>query len=432
MDFSFINFSLIQKESIRLKENINMKSIEEKENASLNSLNFITSLGDWFSYFAVLNYIFVLTKDAALASSVVTIKSLSILLSALVFPWLSAHFSVRRLLIVPELLGGFFSLALISLFSFENPSMSLMFGLLFAQAVLKEIFNNAKDSYSKLLRTDSTHLTFQAQILNGQFLAQFLGPLSIIFLVRIFSIQTILCFDAITFFYSAYTAYKLTNREKIALKKGLAKDLSSVFSPLFYARNIQGMSGYLFMRSVIFWIGTGMSNFFGVGIVATKFNLSLINSAWVYFPNGLGAAVSSFSLKNKLIKSLSKCSLTTLACVGMCVTGVVRLFYSSVPYFWVVVVIYFFNGLGMGAHSVSTLTMRSKLTTKEQFPEVMGFETCLGRFVDFLTQCVCIWAIKAKLLDFERGLWVAGIFAIVCSLGYLKINLPAKDNLQFS
>ncbi|MEI7488148.1 MAG: MFS transporter [Chryseobacterium sp.] len=409
-----------------------MKTIEEKENGSLNRLNFITSLGDWFSYFAVLNYVFVLTKDAALASSVVTIKSLSILISALIFPWMSAHCSVRRLLIVPEIVGGVCSLAPIALFSFENPSMTLIFGLLFAQSLLKEIFNNAKDSYSKLLRTDSTHLTFQAQILNGQFLAQFIGPLSIIFLVRVCSIQTILSFDALTFFYSAYTAYKLTNRERIALKKGLAKDLASVFSPLFYARKIQGMSGYLLMRSVIFWIGTGMSNFFGVGIVATKFNLSLVNSAWTYFPNGLGAAVSSFSLKNKLIKSLSKCKLTTLAWVGLSIMGVVRLFYSRVPYFWVVVVIYFFNGLGMGAHSVSTLTMRSKLTTKEQFAEVMGLETCLGRFVDFLTQCACIWAVKAKLIDFEMGLWVAGVFAVVSSLGYLKINLPAKDNVQFS
>lgn len=392
---------------------------ELDENSLLSKLNFITSFGDWVCYFGFMYFIFEQTHSIALATSVVTIKAGSWLIASLTYPTLSNKFSVKSMLYFPQIACGLLALALIWMSNnLEENNFIFLFILLSTQSLLKEIFALSRDSYSKILRKEGSHMTLQAQLLNSNFMAQVLGPAFTVLVVKHISLNALLLIDSISFFVTAFLAQKLKSSEFSPEKRHL-------LAPLSYLHKKPALLKLFLLRAIVFWIGAGISNFMGVGQVFTQYKHNVVDSAWTYVTNALGAVVILFFLKNPKFRNgptLSNLSNVKLACIGACIMALGRGLFAYIPFFWIGVAIWFFSGIGMGTLAAGSQTLRSELTTNKEFTEIVCLESVLGKCVDFLTQLICAYLISNGLVSTQSGLLFACAIGIASGILYLTIS----------
>ena len=398
-----------------------------KENQLLSKLSFITTLGDFLSMFALMQLLYNLTGRVELAALAVTVKSFAYVLSSLVFPSLTNHFNLKTLIVGTQVICSLV-MAFICYFApgwAEQDSMWLLV-LLAVQALLKRIFENSRESYSKNLRTETTHRSFQAELLHGFYKAQFLGPIISLGLIYYLPIQIPLFIDSLTFLLAAGLALSLKQKESREIRKHLLK-------PLKYLHKTPGLLSIFLLRSVAYWIPVGIFNYMLFGIVKEHYGLKLVQSAWVYAAIGMGSLMASYLLKDSKTKKLTwlgKLPNGPLAAGALIVLALTRVAFLSLPSFAIAMGVLVISGVCNGLNATATQALRSRLCTKAQFPEVVALEQIVGRTTDFLIQSFCLWAIASNLLDFTDGVWISAGLLIIVALLHLKKSLWIHETTQ--
>jgi len=380
------------------------------ENRLLSRITFATSLGDFLSYFAVLIIIQDLTQNTALAAYSVAVKTLAIALGGALFPRVASRRGFRSTLIWSQALSGALILGLLALYELRlSWSAGGVLAILFVQTILRQFFDGARESRSRLLGDVTSQRGLQAQLLQGFYSAQVLGPLLAFFLIRHFDIRWPLLLDALSFFVAAFLCRKVGHDQEIRLYRLLA--------PLGYLRKGGPLLGIFLIRSVGMWIPIGIFNFILFSVVTDHYGLDLLNSAWVYIAIGAGSYAASTWLRMRQ-GWFSQRQDSTIAVLGFFVLALTRLAFMKLPDFSLALVVMALGGVCNGANAVVTQSLRRKICTPEQLPEVMGLELLVGRLADWGVSTLLLFLFTKKLMGYEEGIW-----ASVISLGILTIAM---------
>jgi len=401
----------------------------QKENQLLSRLSFITSLGDFLSMFALMQLLYNITGKVELAALAVTVKSLAYVVASLMFPSLTNRWNLKQLIVSTQVICALI-MAFICYFAMDwaaNDSYWLL-GLLAVQALLKRVFENARESYSKNLRSETTHRSFQAELLHGFYKAQFLGPVLSLGLIYYLPIQVPLFIDSLTFLLAAIMALSLRQKEGFEERKHLLR-------PLTYLSKTPGLLAIFLLRSVAYWIPVGIFNYMLFGIVKNHYGLKLVQSAWVYAAIGMGSLMASYLLKDSKTQKrtwLGKMPNGPLAAGALLVLALTRVAFLSLPSYTIAMGVLVISGICNGLNATATQAIRSRLCTKNQFPEVVALEQIIGRSTDFLVQAFCLWAIANQVLSFRGGIWLSAGLLVVVALLHFKKSLwisetPAKQ-----
>lgn len=396
------------------------------ENKKLSQMSFVTTVGDFLTMFALIEILYNLTGRVELAALAVTVKSGAYLVSSVVFPTLTNFFTHRKLILATQWLSFVImaSLCLVVPTLFDSPQWDSwdsagLLGILALQAFLKRIFENSRESYSRDLRTQTTHRSFQAELLHAFYKAQFIGPILSVALIYYLPIQIPLAIDALTFLVAALIGSTL-HRDEISVVK------RHILAPLSYLHKHSGLLYIFFLRSTAYWIPVGIFNYLLFGVVKEHYGLQLIQSAWVYAAIGLGSMMASHMLRDSLTRKrrwLGKLPNGPLAAGALAVLALTRVAFVNLPSFEIAMIVLVISGACNGLNATATQAIRSHLTTPKNFPEVVALEQIVAHIVNFAVQMLCLWAIQNDSLGFTEGIYISSVMLIVLALMHLKKSL---------
>ncbi len=382
---------------------------ESEENRFLSKITFISSLGDFISYFAVLVMVNDLSKSVAVAAYSITIRTLAVAVGGACFPYFSRYFSTKKLILSSQLLSGLVISILALYWTFgSNHSVLLIFGLLFIETFLKQIFDCAKEVKSKSLGDEDAQRGLQAQLLHGFYGAQFWGPIASFFLLKNLPLVVPLWIDVASFLIAMFMAARL--RDSFLPVK------YKLFAPLSYLNKNKDQMKIFLLRSVGMWIPIGIFNYMLFPTIQSHYGLELINSAWVYVAIGLGSMIATGFLKDD-IKFLRYMSDWKIAAVGLFVLGLTRFAFISLPSFSMALAILVIGGICNGANATATQSLRRKVTTTAQLPEFIGLELLVGRVTDVVVSTVCFILLQHHFITYRSGMILSAISLFV--LGFL-------------
>ena len=389
------------------------------ENRLLSRITFATSLGDFLSYFAVLLIIKDLTQDTALAAYSVAVKTLAIALGGAFFPRVASHRGFRATLIWSQVLSGVLILALLVLYELRlSWSTAGVVVLLFLQTVLRQFFDGARESRSRLLGDVGSQRGLQAQLLQGFYSAQVLGPLLAYFLIGSFNIRWPLALDAMSFFVAAFLCRRVGHDQEIRRYK--------LLSPLLSLRKGGPLLWIFLMRSVGMWIPIGIFNFILFSVVTEHYGLDLLKSAWVYVAIGVGSYMASTWLR---LRSgwISERQDSTVAVIGFVVLAVTRLAFMKLPHFHLALGVMALGGICNGANAVVTQSLRRKFCAPEELPALMGLEILVGRLADWGVSTLLLYLFALGLIDFRAGIWASVVSLLLLAFAMLIFRTKHID-----
>ncbi len=390
-------------------------------NRLLSRINFITSLGDFISLFAILQLIYVLSKSVILAAYIIPIKSAAILLYGLIFPFLVSRISLKRILTHSQTLSGF-SMGLIALYwtISNSPSPYIILLLAFFQTFFRQCFSGAKDTYSKSMGAYNEHRSFQAQLLFGQYGAQFLGPVLSFILIYYLPLSIPLWIDTCTFFVAALLCIKFPFVSP--------KYRHSILNPIKYIFKTTGLREIFILRSIGMWIPISIWNYVAFTIITKHYGLELIHSVWIYCIVGAGSFLASYLLNESGKQNILKTTMTKyhdsyLAAFGFLLIGIIRMFFIFPPDIFLAILLTFVGGFCNGLNAITSLSLRRKLTTDQEFPEVIGFEMIVGKACDWIIGTSIFILFSKGIIDYHFSMLICGLSFFVLAIYSLNKNL---------
>ena len=391
-----------------------------QENRRLAFITQVTSFGDFISLFAVLKWLSDSGVSAAVGGYAVVVKSLGVGVGAALIPLALSRSSTQAVILLSQLLSALCSLFLLALiFRHEvhagTHSIVATFGLIFGQTVLKQLFDGARETHSKVLSVGMHPMSAQAQLLASFYGAQFLGPIASFALIQWFPVTVPLILDAASFLMAAGLALRLTGRD-------IRSTAVHVLRPLAYLGCNPLLRDIVLLRSVVFWFSIGLFNYLLFSVVTDHYGLPLTYSAWIYSAMGLGAAVSSSILRGSrgAHARLLRLNEGALACGAQLAFAALVLAFFNLPSFPVALVALAALGLAMGANAVATQTLRRKFSTDAQFPEVVGFELILGRIADVSLSSLAAVTLLSHSMSYKAWLWVSVSVLVISAMLHLR------------
>ncbi|MGK5088565.1 hypothetical protein WDW86_13485 [Bdellovibrionota bacterium FG-2] len=372
-------------------------------NHFLSRISFVTSIGDFVSLFAILVLMHNQTGKIEVAAYAIPMKALGIALGGAVFPSIVSRFTLRNLMIWTQLISGVITLAIVGLAN-EGVPPGWVYGLLVLQTILKQVFDGARDSYSKSIGSNDQHRSLQAGLLQAFYSAQVVGSILSFALIKTFGAYVPLFVDALSFFAAGALS--------LGLPDGVKENQSSLFRPFKYLGKRPALLQIFLLRSVGYWIPVGIFNYLLFSVFFESFGTEPLNSVWSYVAIGLGSGVSSRLLaKEKGILSHHKDTL--IAAGALLLLAMTRFAFILVPSFGLSIAVLTIGGLCNGANAVTTQSLRRKLTTDEQFPEIVGLELVVGRFTDWAASTLILIAVTKFGLSFSSGILISAGFLVV-------------------
>jgi hypothetical protein len=298
-------------------------------------------------------------------------------------------------------------MGLIALLAFNGSAPWPIYVLWVAQTVLTQLFDGARESYSKSLGTVQNQRTLQAELLYSLYGAQVIGPVISFFLIKGFGPIPPLCLDALSFAAAAWMCSKLP-------PVGQTQSYS-LLRPFRYLGKNPALLRIFLLRSVGYWIPVGLFNYLLFSVVLDKFGLTTLDSAWTYVAIGLGSAVSSGVLRRNR-GMLSGASDAVIAAAALGLLALMRLAFLFSPSYLLALLALTVGGLCNGANAVTTQSLRRKLTSDEQFPEVVGLELVVGRVTDWLASTLMFSAMVRLGIGFQAGIWLSSAMLSVLAI----------------
>ncbi len=388
-------------------------------NRRLSIATFITSIGDWISYFALIAFIYRSTGNAVLAAYVVPVRSLSVAVGGAMVPYIFRWFDLKHLILLSQFLSSLILVVLIGLITTtSSPNPYLIIFLVFINTLLKQFFDTARESYSKDLSLTHQQRSAQAEILQGLYGAQFLGPLIAVAGLLVIPIWVLLLLDAISFIGSGIVCMNLP------LKKTTYP--TSLFRPIGYLFQTNGLAAIFFIRSIGFWIPISIMNIALFSITTTRFGSAIENTALFYAATGFGSLVASVLLHTNRLRisnHLKNLSDAKIAAIALSLLALTRIAVLHVPTFIGALGIFIITGLCNGSNAVTSQSLRRKLTTQQQFPEIVGLEIVVGKITDWLAATIFALLIANGIITYETAVLISAILLIPLALAHVIPSL---------
>ncbi len=393
----------------------------QTQNKILSLITFITSIGDFISFFAIIVLLHNLSGSLLVAAYAVPIKSLGVVAAGLLLPYCSRQFRPKKLLFWTQIISALLLFSVVLMVSTDNFHSWYFLFVLFSLSCLKQLFDAAREIESKALGSTQEQRGLQAQLLSGFYNAQLIGPIISFFLIRYFSISVPILVDGVSFVVAAIASCFLLDLEQPQ------RVSSTIFKPFSYFSLYPGLRLIFLLRSVGYWFPIGIANYLLFVIVEEQYHLKLENSAWVYSIIGLGSLVATtlLAMKKSTVFSATKLTDGKLAFWALLLLGIFRIGFAFSPSFLIASIFIFAGGICNGTNAVATQSLRRKLTDHSQFPEVVGLEIVVGRFVDWLSGTLTGLALTAGLIDFKVGILVSSFLL----LGLASFHLSKKLSL---
>jgi|GEM_PF-2097278 len=392
----------------------------EEENRLLARVTFATSLGDFISYFAVLLIVQDISKSTALAAYTVAVKTLGVALGGAFFPRVASWFGFRTLLIWSQFFSGVLiaGLFVLSLYPSQGAAFCIL-GILFVQTILKQFFESAREARSRIIEDGvaaqamakaTVQRGFQAQLLQGFYSAQILGPLLSYVFIRKLGVHIPLVFDALTFFVAAWLCRKVGHDFETRRFR--------IFRPLEYIWRRPEMLSLFLIRSVGMWIPIGIFNYVLFVVIADYYKIDLLNSAWVYIAIGVGSLISTSLLRSQK-GWWSQRQDATVAVFGFALLALTRLAFINLHSFYWALLVLALGGICNGANATVTQSLRRKICSAHELPEIMGLELFVGRLCDWGVSTLLLYFMTRGMIGYKEGIYLSMGSLLVLSAAML-------------
>jgi len=342
-----------------------------------------------------------MTGSVITAAYSIAVKTLGVAIGGVLIPYALRKYSTRQIMVVTQIFSGFCIMLLALQWQMiTNPSIVFIFAILFLETIAKQIFEGASELRSKSLGSSGSQRSLQAEILHSFYGAQFWGPIVSFLLLRYLNIAIPLWIDVGTFLYAAWMASQLGDT--------VYSGNYSLLRPVRYLRINRELFKVFLLRSVGMWLPIGVFNYMLFPTIQNHSHLKMIDSAWIYVAIALGSLVAASAMK-KPTGFLSRQCDWRIASVGFVCFGLTLFGFVSLPNYWLALVVLAVGGSFSGLGVIATRSIRRKVTTAEQLPEIMGLELFVGRITDFLVSSGCFYLLSRNLVTYTDGLIAAAV-----------------------
>ena len=290
--------------------------------------------------------------------------------------------------------------------------------------ISEEIFKASREVASRSIGTiPSEHRGLLAQILQGFYAAQFVGPILSVLLLKNLPIEFPLLLDSLSFLLCVILAKKLPkNLELIEINKAFFKNLVHPIQSILLDKKLRKI---FTLRAVGHSIPIGLFNFTIYLVVSSKFNRDIIETAFISSATGLGGLISGTILKEKkLIKEDFNEKYISFA--ALVLMGFFELWFININNFYLAIFINFLIGLSMAANGIASQSLRRKLTTTKEFHEVVGLEIFVSKIIELLSASIIAFLVFHNFVSKEFGIIVASISLIFVGFLYLSKDLDVN------
>jgi hypothetical protein len=277
--------------------------------------------------------------------------------------------------------------------------------------LLKQFFEAAREARSRILgdgiSTGPTQRGFQAQLLQGFYSAQILGPLLSFVFIRKMGVSIPLVFDALTFFIAAWLCRKVGHDFETRSYR--------IFRPLEYIWKRPELLSLFLIRSVGMWIPIGIFNYVLFSVIDDYYKLDLLNSAWVYIAIGIGSLISTTLLRSQRGWWAQRQD-ATVAMLGFAFLALTRLAFINLPSFYWALGALALGGICNGANATVTQSLRRKICSSHELPEIMGLELFVGRLCDWAVSTWLFYMMSQNLVGYKEGIYLSMVSLLILSL----------------
>lgn len=398
-----------------------MYRVPSDENTKLTRINFITSLGDFLSFFAMLSRSEFLGSAAIVTGFSIPMKSLASAFGAAVVPYFIARLTSKGAIVFSQFVSLFLSVLILGLVVSDHFSVEFFFIATMLQTLLKQIFEVSRDSHSKSLAASPLHRGQQAQIILGFYGAQFIGPVLAFILLQFTPIWLPLGLDAFSFLIAAYLALTLSAGRQSDKPSNILRPLRSYLWEKNSARS--RLRRGIYARTLGFWPGVALFNYLIFEGIAQRFGKDVNYSTWFYAAMGLGGAIAATALKDTFQRLHKRFGNGTLCFFGQMALVIMFLSLELAPSFYVLIFSFVVTGIGMGLNAIGAQTIRRETTSRSEFPEILGLEVVIGRlFFDFGVCALARTAITSGVISALGCIYLAAGLLFINALFVLRLN----------
>jgi hypothetical protein len=386
--------------------------VDPNDSSLLSIITFVTALGDYLTYFAVIKVLYELHGNALQAAfGGLGVGSAAAICSGLSIPFLKQKFNTKTLIISSQAFSFLVVALLLVAVLTESRSVALFFTLIFFQTLFSKIFEAARETHTHGLNNDlGKNRGIQSSLLGGLYKAQFIGPLLAYFLLSIFNSVVPVVMDLISFLICVFLSFSLT--------KGIAfSSEKSVFGAFRFLRANDNLLKLFLLRTFGFWIPASFFNMLIYQNAAERMGIGVEYAGVVYSVLGFGALLGSLWLSSDhgWVVKVKDSYLASGATVGFCIAYALMLLETGPVWN---TFCYFLYGVCMGVNAISTQSLRRFLTKPEQLPSLMGLELLFSFGIQF---CLS-WFIGAFLVSasnpFNIGFCIATFFSLIVATVY--------------
>jgi hypothetical protein len=386
----------------------------QAENRLMSRMTLITSFGDFVSIFATMKVIEELGFPPTTQAFIIVVNALALGVGGWALPMGIRRWDTRLVLVWAQ----FLSFAVSTFFAigyFQNwLNLPLIYSMIFLLAILKQLFDGARETQSKGVAASTEQRSFVASLLGGHYLAQVCAPLIAFVLLRYFSPGVPLILDAVTFAVTSLMALRIHPIAKVQTK-------INVFRPLTYMWKLPLLRDLFFLRAVIMWISNGLFNYVMIAFIADHYHLDTVSSVFTYVTIGLGAFTASFLINRPQGKKFAErwgdpfCSAT-----GQITMAAVVFTFGYLKLFWVGAALFVIHGFAMGTVAITSQHLRRTYTTSEQLPEIIGLEIMVGRLVNFTVGYTAKVLLEKLGMNMQWIVFFDAFVMLVAGLSFLR------------
>lgn len=398
-----------------------------RDNFLLAKMTFVTSIGDFLTQFAIIKLVYSFYGNAFSAGfASVGIGSAATVVCGIGIPVLSRRIHTRSLLLFSQFGSAIVVAILLCLTTlFEIKAIWPLYLILFLQDSFGELFRAARETHSHGLSiATSNKRSLQAQLLSGFYGAQFIGPVLAFLLLRSFSPRIPIALDLLSFVATGFLCFGLKIGPELNEKL-------SIVRPINYLRERPLLRRLFLLRTVGFWIPTGICNVLIFVNIAARLKLGVEYSALCFAVLGLGGFFSSSVIqKTRWFNGADKRGNGSIAFVGhvgmaACTLGLVFSDTILLAGF-----VYLAHGVFMSLNAIATQTLRRELTSKSELPEVIALEGVVSFTVQFLVAMGVVNILGHIDNSLGIGLIFSSVVFLITAVMHLEFNkeVPAAES----
>lgn len=389
-----------------------------KDAEKLSYITFVTTLGDFLTYFSVIKVVYDIHGNALSAAfGGIGLGSAAAILAGISSPWLKRHINTKNLIVLSQILSFIVVGLLLKLIIGASEDIYSLFTLLFLQNYFSKIFDASKETHTHGLNDESDkHRQIQSVLLSGLYQAQFLGPIIAYLLLSFFTPKVPVFIDLVSFVVSTCLCLTLSRGKTLSSKL-------SVLNGLKYIQFDSQIRRLFLLRTLGFWVPASFFNMLIYKNAAERLGLGVEFAGVVYSVLGLGALFTAVTLREnknfipKLFRNFEDKNLAVLANFGF--ASVIGLMFVSKNPIWGTFC-YLFYGCFVGINAVSTQSIRRYLCSKAQLPEIMGLEILFSFVIQFFLTYLISQYLGIASNPIYLGLFIVIICCLINSLFYFK------------